>query len=65
MRLTRKMLRTISWNLRARIPAELENELLKEYGNTVTDDQGHVFERTEQDFCEQLRKKLRPYRTTF
>ena len=27
----------------------------------VTDDEGHVFEYTEQDICEQLRKKVRPY----
>ena len=40
----------------------MEKELLHEYGNFATDDEGHVFEYTEQDICEQLRKKLSPYR---
>lgn len=61
MLLTKKELRTILANLRVRIPAELEKDLLDEYGNLATDDEGHVFEYTEQDICEQLRKKLRPY----
>ena len=61
MLLTKKGLRTILENLRVRVPAELERELLDEYGGLVTDDEGHVFEYTEQDICEQLRKKLRPY----
>jgi len=61
MLLTKKWLRTIMQNMRVRVPAELENELLDEYGNPITDDEGHVFEYTEQDICEQLRKKLSPY----
>ena len=61
MLLTKKELRTILDTLRVRIPAELEKELLDEYGNLVTDDEGHVFEYTEQDIYEQLRKRLRPY----
>ncbi len=61
MLLTQKGLSTILENLRVRVPAGLEKELLDEYGNLVTDDEGHVFEYTEQDICEQLRKKLRPY----
>ena len=61
MLLTKKGLSTILENLRARVPAEMEKELLDEYGNQVTDDEGHVFEYTEQDICEQLRKKLSPY----
>ena len=61
MLLTKKELRTILANLRVRIPAELEKDLLDEYGNLATDDEGHVFEYTKQDICEQLRKKLRPY----
>ena len=61
MLLTKKGLRTILENLRVRVPAELEKELLDEYGSLVTDDEGHVFEYTEQDICEQLRKKLSPY----
>lgn len=61
MLLTKKKLSTILENLRVRVPAELEKELLDEYGNLATDDAGHVFEYTEQDIYEQLRKKLRPY----
>ncbi len=61
MPLTKKKLSTILENLRVRVPAELEKELLDEYGNLATDDAGHVFEYTEQDIYEQLRKKLRPY----
>lgn len=61
MLLTKKELRTILENLRVRVPADLEKELLDEYGNLVTDDEGHVFEYTEQDIYEQVRKKLLPY----
>ena len=61
MLLTKKGIKTILENLRVRVPAELEKELLDEYGSLVTDDEGHVFEYTEQDIYEQLRKKLRPY----
>jgi hypothetical protein len=61
MLLTKKRLSTILEDLRVRIPAELEKELLDEYGNLATDDAGHVIEYTEQDIYEQLRKKLRPY----
>ena len=61
MILTKKGLKKTSQDWRVSIPAELEKELLYEYGNLVADDEGHVFEYTEQDICEQLRKKLRPY----
>jgi len=61
MLLTKKTLRKILQDWRVSIPAELEEELLHVYGNSATDDEGHVFEYTEQDICEQLRKKLRPY----
>ena len=63
MLLTKKGLRTILENLRVRVPAELEQQLLADYGNPVTDDEGRVCEYTEQDICEQLRKRLRPYVT--
>lgn len=46
---------------RITIPESLEKELLNEYGNYATDDEGHVFEYTEQDIHEQLREKLYPY----
>ena len=61
MILTKKGLKKTSQDWRVSIPAELEKELLDEYGSLVTDDEGHVFEYTEQDICEQLRKKLLPY----
>jgi len=34
-------------------------KMLEEYGCPVVDDEGRVFEYTEQDICEQLRKRLR------
>jgi len=61
MLLTKKALKKILQDRRVSIPAELEKELLDEYGNLVIDDKGHVFEYTEQDICEQLRKIVRPY----
>lgn len=61
MLLTKKRLSTILETLRVTVPAELEKELLDQYGNLATDDEGHVFEYTEQDIYEQLKKKLRPY----
>lgn len=61
MLLTKKRLNTILENLRVSIPDDLEKELLDEYGYLAADDTGRVFEYTEQDICEQLRRKLRPY----
>jgi len=61
MRLTKKGLRKILENMRISIPKALEKELLEQYGNYATDDEGHMFEYTEQDIYEQLEKKLRPY----
>ena len=61
MLLTKKTLKKILQDWRVSIPAELRKELLHEYGNFTTDDEGHVFEYTEQDIYEQLREKLRPY----
>ncbi len=61
MLLTKKKLNLMLENLRVSIPTDLEKELLDQYGNLATDDAGHVFEYTEQDIYEQLRKILRPY----
>ena len=61
MLLKKKRLKKILQDWRVSIPAELEKELLDEYGNLVTDGEGHVFEYTEQDIYEQLRKILCPY----
>ena len=58
MLLTKKKLSLILKDLRVSIPAEMEKELLDYYGSLAIDDEGHVFEFTEQDICEQLRKKL-------
>jgi hypothetical protein len=60
MLLTRTKLNLTLNNLRVSIPKGLEKELLDQYGKLVTDDEGHIFEFTEQDICEQLRKKLCP-----
>lgn len=62
MLLTRKELNEIlrSWRIWY-IPAELKKELLEQYGNLWTDDEGYLHDYTEQDICEQLRKILRPY----
>jgi len=61
MLLTRKILNTILRNWRIQIPLDLKKELLEEYGNLVDAGEGHVFEYTEQDICEQLRKRGGPY----
>ncbi len=62
MLLTRKVLNEIlrGWRIWY-IPAELKKELLEQYGNPWIDDEGHLNDYTEQDICEQLRRKLRPY----
>jgi hypothetical protein len=62
MLLTRKELNNIlrGWRIWD-IPAELEEELLEQYGNLWTDDEGHLHDYTKHDICEQLRKKLLPY----
>jgi len=62
MLLTKKELNKIlrGWRIWY-IPAELKEELLEQYGNPVTDDEGHLRDYTEQDIGEQLRKKLLPY----
>ncbi len=61
MILTKKYLKEILENMRISIPKTLEQELLIKYGNYATDGEGHVFEYTEQDILEQLRKRLHPY----
>ena len=61
MLLTRKRLNTLLRNHKVKIPAELKNDLLKNYGNLIEDEKGHFFEYSEQDICEQLRKIIQPY----
>jgi hypothetical protein len=59
MLLTRRYLREFQKSMRISIPGHLEKELLQEYGTPVIDDGGRVFEYTEQDIYEQLRKRRR------
>ena len=47
MLLTKRILRQIQENMQVSIPADLEKELLDQYGNLTTDDEGHVFEYSE------------------
>jgi hypothetical protein len=61
MLLTRKMLNTILRNYRTQIPAKLKKELLEQYCNLVTTEDGLILEYSEQDIYEQLRKVIRPY----
>jgi hypothetical protein len=61
MLLTRKMLNTILRNHRVQIPAVLKKEILANYGNAVTTEDGLIWEYSEQDICEQLRKIIRPF----
>jgi len=50
--------RIILENLRVKIPAELEKELLSDMVISLPMTAGHAFEYTEQDIYEQLRKKF-------
>lgn len=59
MLLPRSYLRKLQKSMRISIPDRLERVLLQEYGNPAIDDDGRVFEYTEQDSYEQLRKRLR------
>jgi hypothetical protein len=61
MLLTRKMLNKILRNHRFQIPAELKKELLATYSNAFVTEDGLTLEYSEQDICEQLRKKFRRY----
>ena len=61
MRLTEKDLEKYQKNMKVMLPDYLTTELLAEYGNTVTDEEGHVFEYTEQDIYEQVRKTIQKY----
>ncbi len=48
-------------NMRISIPEKCAKELLGQYGQPVTDDEGHIFEYSEQDISEQLRKAIQQY----
>ncbi|MCT4564033.1 MAG: hypothetical protein N4A68_06900 [Maledivibacter sp.] len=36
----------------------LKHQLLTQYGSPITDDDGHIFEYSEQDIYEQIRKVI-------
>ena len=59
MILTKRDLKEYQENMRIWIPDNLAQELLERYGTYTTDDEGHVFEYTEQDIYEQIGKMLR------
>lgn len=59
MILTKKDLREYQENMRVPISDSLAKELLDKYGCPVINDEGHVFEYTEQDIYEQIRKIIR------
>ncbi len=61
MLLTKKELNEILRSRSVSILPEFKKELLEQYGNLATNDEGHVHEYTEQDIYEQLRKRFRPY----
>lgn len=61
MLLKKKDLKEILENMRISIQKEVEKEILNQYGNYETDDEGNIFEYTEQDIYEQIRKKLQPF----
>jgi hypothetical protein len=65
MLLTKKRLNKLLYDWRITIPDELKQELLTEYGNPFIDDEGHTIYYTEQDVCEQIRKKVCPYKNSW
>jgi hypothetical protein len=56
--LTMRKLNAILQTWRISISPELKKKLLEEYRNPVLDTEGHLHNFTEQDICEQLRKRL-------
>jgi len=58
MRLTKKELHKITDSLRITISPDTEEELLAIYGDYAVDDKGQIFEYTDQDIYEQLRRIL-------
>jgi hypothetical protein len=61
MLLTKQKLNKVLRNYRVQVPSELKKELLEQYGNTVTTEDGRTIEYSEQDICEQLRKIVRAH----
>jgi len=61
MLLTRKELKEYLTRFRISIPKKLEYEILEQYGVPAVDDAGHIFEYSEQDISEQVRKIIQNY----
>lgn len=59
MLLTKRYLEKYLSSRKISISDTLRSELLNEYGSPITDDKGHVFEYSEQDIYEQMRKIIR------
>lgn len=58
MLLTNKYLKNIQEYMGLPISESIKNELLNKFGNQLIDHDGHVFEYSEQDIYEQVRKIL-------
>ena len=61
MILTKKDLERYQENMKVSIPDYLKSELLDKFGSTITDAEGHVFEYSEQDIHEQVRKIIQQH----
>ena len=61
MRLTKELLDEYLKNRRITLSETLTVKILKIYGIPVTDEHGQVFEYSEQDIAEQLRKIIQSY----
>lgn len=61
MLLTKKDLKIYLQSRKIVISDDFADELIKEYGKQIIDDEGHIFEYSEQDISEQLRKSIQQY----
>lgn len=61
MILTKKLLQEYLVSRRINIPEKLEKNLLKKYGKELTDNDGHIYEYSEQDIYEQMRKLIQNF----
>jgi len=61
MLLTKKDLKIYLQSRKIVISDDFSDELIKKYGKQIIDDEGHIFEYSEQDISEQLRKSIQQY----
>ena len=61
MLLTKRDLKIYLQNRKIVISDDFADELINEYGKQITDEEGHIFEYSEQDISEQLRKSIQQY----